>query len=128
MLVNSVQLIGRLGADAEVKTTHQGIKVANARLATNEYSKNGQGEWVETTYWHNLVFWGKLAEKLEKSNKKGTRLIIQGSLTYREYTDIHDIKREITDIKVQQFLALSTFTHADQAVQAETDEADDVPF
>ncbi|WP_437921370.1 single-stranded DNA-binding protein [Sphingobacterium sp. LRF_L2] len=107
MLVNSVQLIGRLGADAEIKTTTQGAKVVNVRFATNEYSKNSKGDWLEITYWHNLVFWGKLADKLEKNNKKGTRLMIQGSLSYREYTDVHDIKREVVDIRVQQFLVLN---------------------
>lgn len=105
-LINVVQLVGRLGADAEVKTTTNGTKVSNVRLATNEYSKNGQGEWFEITYWHNLVFWGKLAEKVEKKCKKGTRLMVQGSLIYRDYTDVNNIKREVTDIRVQQFIVL----------------------
>lgn len=104
--INVVQLIGRLGSDVDVKTTTQGVKVANVRLATNEYSKNSQDEWVATTYWHNLVFWGKHAEKLEKRSKKGTRILVQGSLAYRQYTDINNIKREITDIRVQQFMVL----------------------
>lgn len=55
-LVNAVQLIGRLGTDVDVKTTAQGAKVANVRLATNESSKTPQGDWKETTQWHNLVF------------------------------------------------------------------------
>lgn len=105
-LINVVQLIGRLGADVDVKMTTTGTKVCNVRFATNEYAKNSQGEWVETTYWHNLVFWGKLAEKLEKKCKKGTRLLIQGSLLYRDYTDVNHIKREVTDIRVQQFVVL----------------------
>ncbi|HLT88809.1 MAG TPA: single-stranded DNA-binding protein [Sphingobacterium sp.] len=110
-LMNAVQLIGRLGADAEVKTTTNGIKVSNVRFATNEYSKNSQGEWVEITYWHSLVFWGKLAERLEKKCKKGTRLLIQGSLVYRDYTDVNNIKREVTDIRVQQFVVLDNHTN-----------------
>ena len=105
-LINVVQLIGRLGADAEVKSTTNGTKVSNVRFATNEYSRNSHGEWVETTYWHSLVFWGKLAERLEKKCKKGTRLLIQGSLVYRDYTDVNNIKREVTDIRVQQFIVL----------------------
>ncbi|PRD56367.1 single-stranded DNA-binding protein [Sphingobacterium gobiense] len=107
-LINAVQLIGRLGADVEVKTTTNGTKVSNVRLATNEYSKNSQGEWVETTYWHSLVFWGKLAEKLERKGKKGTRLLIQGSLVYRDYIDVNNIKREVTDIRVHQFTVLDS--------------------
>lgn len=127
MLVNSVQLIGRLGADVEIKTTNQGTKVANGRLATNEYTKNGQSEWVETTYWHNVVFWGKLAEKLEKSNKKGTRLLIQGAITYREYTDIHNVKREVMDIRVNQFMTLTSNQGSDIANTTHPEEMDDLP-
>ncbi|HLS96392.1 single-strand binding protein [Sphingobacterium allocomposti] len=127
MLVNAVQLIGRLGADAEIKTTTQGTKVSNVRFATNEYSKNSKGEWVEITYWHNLVFWGKLAEKLEKNGRKGTRLMIQGSLTYHEYVDAHDIRREVADIRVQQFIVLESANPQRQLV-AEQEETEDLPF
>src|SRR5690606_4409713 len=54
----------------------------------------------------NLVFWGRLAAHLDKKCKKGTRLLIQGSLLYRDYIDVNNIKREITDIRVQQFVVL----------------------
>lgn len=117
-LINAVQLVGRLGADVEIKRTTNGTTVSNVRFATNEYSKNSQGEWVETTYWHSLVFWGKLAEKLEKKGKKGTRLLIQGSLVYREYTDIHNIKREVTDIRVQQFVVMDNHSTHEQILEA----------
>ena len=127
-LVNSVQLIGRLGADVEIKTTTRGTKVCRIRLATNEYSKNTQGDWQETTYWHSLIFWGKLAEKLEKTSSKGTRLAIIGSLTYREYTDVNDIKREVTEIRVQQFIVLDGSTKNQTQVLEETEETVDLPF
>lgn len=117
-LINVVQLVGRLGADAEIKMTTTGTSVSNVRFATNEYSKNSQGEWVETTYWHSLVFWGKLAEKLVKKGKKGTRLLIQGSLVYREYTDTHGIKREVTDIRVQQFVVIDNQATREQLLEA----------
>ncbi|MGO3109813.1 MAG: single-stranded DNA-binding protein [Sphingobacterium sp.] len=106
MLVNAVQLIGRLGADVEINSTSQGIKVANVRLATNEYSKNGKGEWNEITYWHSLVFWGKQAEKLLKTCKKGTKIILQGSLVYHEYKDIQEINRHVAEIRVASFMIL----------------------
>ena len=123
-LFNVVQLIGRLGSDADLKTTASGILVANVRLATNEYSKNSQGEWVKTTYWHNLVFWGKQAEKLEKRTKKGVRLLVQGSLIYREYTDAHNVKREITDIRIQHFTVLDSLAQHPTMDAAELEEAD----
>lgn len=127
-LVNVVQLIGRLGADAEIKMTTNGTAVSNVRFATNEHSKNNQGEWVETTYWHSLVFWGKLAEKLAKKGKKGTRLLIQGSLIYREYTDIHNIKREVTDIRVQQFVVMDSPAILEQDTETTSTNESDLPL
>lgn len=130
MLINSVQLIGRLGADAEVKSTNNGTKVSNVRFATNEYSKNAQGEWLEITYWHNLVFWGKLTEKLEKHAKKGTRLLVQGSLTYQEYVDVNGIKRESCEIRVSQFMTLNSSSNNGQKVSLEDSgyQEEDLPF
>lgn len=128
MFVNSVQLIGNLGADTEIRTTNQGIKVANARLATNAYSKDSQDEWLKTTSWHNLVFWDKVAEQFEKYNKKGTCLVIQGSLTYREYVDVHDIKRDVTHIRVHQFFALAPSTVIDHSVRVVPNETDELPL
>lgn len=126
-LINAVQLIGRLGADAEVKTTTNGTKVSNVRLATNEYTRNSQGEWVEITYWHSLVFWGKLAERLEKKCKKGTRILVQGSLIYRDYTDINNIKREVTDIRVQQFVVLDSQTNHASILEMSSDSDESEP-
>jgi len=108
MLVNTVQLIGRLGADVEINSTSQGIKVANVRLATNEYIKNSNAEWIEMTYWHSLVFWGKQAEKLLKTCKKGTKIILQGSLIYNDYNDSKDIRRHIAEIRVASFMILES--------------------
>lgn len=107
-LVNSVQLIGRLGSDGEVKTTNLGSKVSNVRLATQQFFKNRSGEWVQDTKWHSLVFWGKLAERLEKSAKKGTRIAVQGSLLQRSYMDSNDIEREVYEIRVNRFIVLES--------------------
>lgn len=126
-LINAVQLIGRLGADTEVKTTTNGTKVSNVRFATNEYARNSRGEWVEITYWHSLVFWGKLAERLEKKGKKGTRLLVQGSLIYRDYTDINNIKREVTDIRVQQFVVLDSQTNHASILEMSSDSDESEP-
>lgn len=105
-LVNSVQLIGRLGNDGEVKTTNLGSKVSNVRLATQQFFKNRSGEWVQDTKWHSLVFWGKLAERLEKSAKKGSRIAVQGALLQRSYMDSNDIEREVYEIRVNRFIVL----------------------
>ena len=55
-LRNSVQLIGRLGKDPEVKTFGDKKKAAFS-IATSDAYKNQKGEKVEDTQWHNLVIW-----------------------------------------------------------------------
>ncbi|MDX1629942.1 MAG: single-stranded DNA-binding protein, partial [Fulvivirga sp.] len=54
-LRNSVQLIGRLGIDPEVKTLENGNMLAKFSLATSDYYKNNKGEKMEDTQWHQVV-------------------------------------------------------------------------
>src|SRR5690606_40411300 len=86
-LVNQVQLIGHLGADAEIRTTNQGTKVSTLNLATNQRVKMVNGEWKENTQWHSCVVWGEMNKIVEKYGKKGNQLMVMGELTYRDYTD-----------------------------------------
>ncbi|MGE5843797.1 MAG: single-stranded DNA-binding protein, partial [Syntrophaceae bacterium] len=51
LMVNKVILIGRLGADPEVRYTQEGMMVTNLRVATNEYRKDKSGERVDRTEW-----------------------------------------------------------------------------
>ena len=60
--VNKVILIGRTGADAELKYPSGGKAVTNFSLAVNERFKNGDGEQRERVQWVRCVAWGKLAE------------------------------------------------------------------
>lgn len=106
-LMNQVQLIGRLGADAEIKTTSTGKKVSTFSLATNERVKISNGEWKDSTQWHTCVLWGEMTKVLENVGKKGAQLIVQGSLNYREYTDDKAIKRTVAEIKVSQLMNFS---------------------
>lgn len=107
-LVNQVQLIGRLGADAEIKTTNQGTKIGTFRLAINEPIKQENGTWKENTLWHNCVVWGEQNKVIEKYGKKGAQLCIQGSLNYREYTDSSGNKKNATEIRVDRILVLNS--------------------
>ena len=60
-LRNSVQLIGNLGKDPEVKVYEKSRK-ASFSIATTDQYKNAKGETVKDTQWHNVVIWGKLAD------------------------------------------------------------------
>jgi len=97
-MVNKVFLIGRLGADPEVRYTPDGTMVANLRLATNEYRKDKAGERVDRTEWHRIVTFGRLAEICQTYLAKGKLIYIEGRLQTRSWEDKEGVKRSTTEI------------------------------
>ena len=105
-LRNSVQLIGRLGMDPEVKTLENGNMLAKFSLATSDYYKNNKGEKVEDTQWHQVVAWGKKAELVNDYLKKGNEVAVEGKLTHRSYETNGGEKRYITEINMNEMVML----------------------
>ena len=103
-LRNSVQLIGRLGKDPEVKNISD-RKKASFSIATSDAYKNQKGEKVEDTQWHNVVIWGKLAGIAEKYLKKGNEVAVEGRLIHRVY-ETNGEKKFITEINVNDLVLL----------------------
>jgi single-strand DNA-binding protein len=97
-MVNKVILIGRLGADPEIRFTPDGTMVANLRLATDESYKNKDGEKVQKTEWHRIVAFRKLAEICQSYLSKGKQIYIEGRLQTRSWDDKDGIKRSTTEI------------------------------
>ena len=126
-LINSVRLMGHVGATPEVKSFENGNKVANLRLATKEKQKNANGETIAITHWHNLVFWGKGAELIEKYISKGERIAIEGSLSNRFYETKAGDKRQITEVRVDTFEVVSRKVQNNSVVNEPAVPAD-LPF
>jgi len=97
-MINKVTLIGHLGGDPDVKQLENGVKVARFSLATNENYKDKDGNWQKTTEWHNVVVWRDLAERAERSLKKGNLVYIDGKISYRKFTGQDGNDRHVTDI------------------------------
>jgi single-strand DNA-binding protein len=104
-LRNSVQLIGHLGKDPEVKVTDK-FKKATFSIATNDSYKNAKGEKVDDTQWHNIVIWGKLADVAGKYLKKGSEVCVEGRLIHRVFETDKREKKYITEINVNDFVML----------------------
>ena len=104
-LRNSVNLIGRLGKDPEVKTFGSSQK-ASFSIATTDSYKNQKGEKVEDTQWHNIVIWGKLADVAGKYLKKGAEVAVEGKLIHRAYETDKGEKKFVTEVNVNDFLML----------------------
>ncbi|WP_304200594.1 single-stranded DNA-binding protein, partial [Flavobacterium alvei] len=103
---NTVQLIGHVGQEPEIKTFDGGKKVANLTIATNDSYKNEKGEKVETTEWHRVTAWGTTADIIEKYVTKGLQIAVEGKLTHRSYDDKNGEKRYITEVVVNEVLLL----------------------
>ncbi|WP_019670461.1 single-stranded DNA-binding protein [Eudoraea adriatica] len=105
-LRNKVQLIGNLGQDPEIVNLDNGGKLAKFSVATNEIYKNGKGEKVTDTQWHNVVAWGKTAEIVENYLAKGNEVAVEGKLVHRSYENKEGEKRYITEIKCNELVML----------------------
>lgn len=106
MTVNKVLLIGRLGKDPDVRHTQSGSMVANVSIATSEKFKDKAGEKQEKTEWHNVVFFGKLAEVVEQYLKKGSQAYIEGRLQTRKWQDKDGNDRYSTEIVAHEMKML----------------------
>ncbi|PKD20724.1 single-stranded DNA-binding protein [Salegentibacter salinarum] len=103
---NKVQLIGNVGREPEIVNLESGKKLAKFSVATNENYKNGNGERVTETQWHNIVAWGKTAELVEKYVNKGIEVGVEGKLTSRNWDDKDGTKRYITEVVCNELLLM----------------------
>ena len=87
--LNKIQLIGRLGADPEVKQMVNGKSVARLSLATSQSWKDrNTGEKKEKTEWHRIVVFNEgLVNVVQQYLKKGAQVYIEGQLSTRKWKD-----------------------------------------
>lgn len=141
--VNKVIVLGRLGADPELKTVTGGQNVARLSVATSENWMDKQGQKQERTEWHRVVVWGKLAELCGKYLNKGRQVYIEGRIQTRSWEDPQGQKRYSTEIVAStvQFLGgqgqgagqnqgtgPSDFGAQDFGPEPTFDTSDEIPF
>ncbi|UCE19129.1 MAG: single-stranded DNA-binding protein [Gemmatimonadota bacterium] len=96
--VNKAILIGRLGADPEIRYTPSGRAVTNFRIATNEIWRDKEGQQQDRTEWHSIVLWDKLAEISAEYLKKGSHVYVEGRLQTRTWEGQDGVQRRTTEI------------------------------
>ena len=106
--VNKVLLIGNTGKEPETKYTDTGTAVCTITLATKHSWKDKDGSRQEKTEWHRVVFWGKLAEIVDKYVKKGSQVYVEGRLETRKWTDKNGNEKYTTEIVADQMQMLSS--------------------
>jgi len=100
-MLNKVQLIGRLGADPEIRTLNDGGKVTSMSLATTETWKSN-GTRHEKTEWHRITVWGDGSANYLEYACKGSLVLVEGKLSTRKWTDKEGADRYTTEIVVQR--------------------------
>ena len=104
--LNKVQLIGRLGADPDIKQMVNGKSVARLSLATsNSWKDKNTGEKKEKTEWHRIVVFNEgLINVIKQYVKKGAQVYIEGQLTTRKWRDEKSgVDRYSTEVVLQGF-------------------------
>ncbi|MGF6292742.1 single-stranded DNA-binding protein, partial [Paraburkholderia youngii] len=105
--VNKVILVGNLGADPEVRYLPSGDAVANIRLATTDrYKDKASGEMKESTEWHRVSFFGRLAEIVSEYLKKGSSVYLEGRIRTRKWQAQDGTDRYSTEIVAEQMQML----------------------
>jgi single-strand DNA-binding protein len=96
--VNKVTIMGNVGKDPEVRYMPNGKAVTNISIATTSKYTNAQGEKIETTEWHRVQFFDKLAEIVGEYVKKGKPLYVEGRLKYGKFTNKDGHEQNTCDI------------------------------
>ncbi|MFA5105306.1 MAG: single-stranded DNA-binding protein [Candidatus Margulisiibacteriota bacterium] len=119
-MLNQCSLIGRLGADPEVRYTQDGLMITSFRIATSEKFKD-----KEYTEWHKIITFKKLAEICGNYLKKGSLVYIAGRIQTRSWDDKEGVKRYTTEIMANTMKMLD----GRKAEEKDSYEVDDnIPF
>ena len=121
-MVNLAILIGRLGADPEVRYSADGSMITSFRVATTEKWKD-----KESTEWHKVVTFKKLAEICGNYLKKGSLVYISGRIQTRAWDDKEGVKRYTTEIIANSMKMLDGKKESAPSSQPSDDEGD-IPF
>lgn len=105
-MMNSVQLIGRLTKDIDLRYTQSGTAVGSFNLAVERNFKNADGE--RETDFIRCQIWRKAAENLEKYTSKGSLIGIEGSVQTRNYENNQGQRVYVTEINVDNFTLLES--------------------
>ena len=122
--MNSVFLVGRLGAKPEMRRTQAGKVVCNLRVATD---RRGKGEGSLETDWHRVVVWDRQAENCARYLDKGRMVAVSGRLSHRSWLDDKGVKKYMTEV-VAYRVQFCSAQQAPEEVQQGPLEGHSLPF
>jgi single-strand DNA-binding protein len=109
IMFNKIILIGRLGQNAEAKTSQNNREFVVLNIATQESWKNDKGDYENRTEWHRVYAWSDLS-RFARILQKGQLIALEGTLRYREYEEeVHGltVRHRIAEIHASSMKRLS---------------------
>lgn len=103
-MMNTVQIIGRLTKDVDLRYTQNGVAVASFTVAVERRFKNAQGE--KETDFILCTMWRKAAENFAKFTHKGSLVGIEGSIQTRNYENKEGQRVYVTEVQADNFSLL----------------------
>ena len=103
---NHVVLIGNCGKAPEIKQLEDGTNVAKITLATTSSYRNNNGEVQNSTDWHTVILWRKLADLAGKYVVKGSLIMIEGQLKHRSYLAKEGHTVHVTEVVANNLIML----------------------
>jgi len=105
--LNSVQLLGRVTMDPDLRYTPKGTAVLGFRIALNRrYKDQASGEWKDQPYYFSVNVWGQQAERLGETMKRGSAVLIEGELRSRSWESQSGEKRSAIEINARRVQVL----------------------
>ena len=98
--MNRATLLGHAGRDPEIRDLKKGGRAAVFTLATTERWTDGEGRPAEATEWHRIVVYGPAVKAVERMLHKGDRVMVEGRIATRAFTDREGNDRAVTEIVV----------------------------
>jgi single-strand DNA-binding protein len=106
--LNKVLLIGNLGRDPETRYMPDGGAITNISIATTSQWKDKSGEKQESTEWHRVAFFGRLAEIAGEYLKKGSQVYVEGRIRTRKWQDKDGQDKYTTEIIADEMKMLGS--------------------
>lgn len=118
--IAKIQILGIVGKDPEVKATKAGSVLATFPVATMVKKKDPNGEYFDATLWHNVVAFGKLAEAIQKTVFKGSKIYLDGTIDYQEYQDSNGGQKLSTKVLVGDYSVIAKSEYQQSKEQLES--------
>ena len=107
-MYNKVVLVGNLTRDVEIRYSQSGSAIGNVRIATSRKWKSQTGEQKEEVMFIDLTFFGRTAEIANQYLRKGSKVLVDGRLSFQQWTDQQGNKKSKHVITVENLQMLDS--------------------